>query len=374
MPLCVPQGRVGVYLAVKATITPGQKVVLSPYTIADVINMVICAGGVPVFADVERCTTNIRPEEVERLIDDETGAVMVTHLHGMACDIEQIAAICEAKNIPLIEDAAQSFGARVRGRVVGAFGDVGVFSFGMYKNVTAFYGGMIVTDSDALHAAMRAELEHVPYMSLLAVFAKAGKALVTDVVTMPALFKAITYWIFRFGYLHQVRAINKFVTVELDTSRKSALPGAYLRRLLPAQARMVLRQLPKIDADAAMRIRYARMYCDGLRGLPGLIIPPFRDDGSHVYNYVPIQYSEREALVKWVMARGCDMAVQHLKNCASLPAFAPEYRDCPDAEATAAQTILLPNYPAYGRGTGAPEYRGHSAVFRKTGLSGRERA
>src|SRR5258705_1258220 len=111
--VCVPQGRVGVYLAVKAAITPGQKVVLSPYTIADVINMVICAGGVPVFADIERCTTNIRPEEVERLIDDETGAVMVTHLHGMACDIEQIAAICEEKNIPLIEDAAQSFGARV---------------------------------------------------------------------------------------------------------------------------------------------------------------------------------------------------------------------------------------------------------------------
>src|SRR5258705_12619263 len=158
----------------------------------------------------------------------------------------------------------------------------------------------MIHSSDALHAAMPAELEHVTYMSLLAIFAKAGKALVTDVVTMPALFKAITYWIFRFGYLHQVRAINKFVTVELDTSRKSALPAAYLRRLLPAQARMVLRQLPKIDADAAMRIRYARIYCDGLPGLPGLIIPPFRDDGSHVYNYVPIQYSEREALVKWV--------------------------------------------------------------------------
>jgi len=359
--LCVPQGRVGVYLAVKHAITPGQKVILSPYTIADVINMVICAGGVPVFADIERCTTNIRAGEIERLIDNDTGAVMVTHLHGIACDIERIAAICRARNVPLIEDAAQSFGSRVGGKVVGSFGDAGVFSFGMYKNVTAFYGGIVVTRHERVYRAMRDELLPAPYMSLLAIFAKAGKALVTDIVTMPALFKAITYWIFRFGYLHQVRAINKFVTVELDTSRKSALPAAYLRRLLPAQARMVLRQLPKIDADAAMRIRYARMYCDGLRGLPGLIIPPFRDDGSHVYNYVPIQYSEREALVTWVMARGCDMAVQHLKNCASLPAFAPEYRDCPDAEATAAQTILLPNYPAYGE----EQVRRNIAVIRQ---------
>ncbi len=100
--ICMPQGRVGVYLAVKHAIEPGQKVVLSPYTIADVINMVICAGGVPVFADIDRCTTNICAHEVERLIDESTGAVMVTHLHGMACDIERIAAICRARNIPLI--------------------------------------------------------------------------------------------------------------------------------------------------------------------------------------------------------------------------------------------------------------------------------
>jgi perosamine synthetase len=359
--LCVPQGRVGIYLAVKAAIKPGQKVVLSPYTIADVINMVICAGGVPVFADIERCTTNIRADDVERLIDDRTGAVMVTHLHGLACDIERIAAICEARHIPLIEDAAQSFGARVRGRVVGAFGDIGVFSFGMYKNVTAFYGGIVVARNERVYQAMRDELLRVPYISRGTLVAKAAKALVTDIVTVPALFKAITYWIFRFGYLHQVRAINRFVTVELDTSRKTAVPTTYLRRFLPGQARMVLRQLPTIDADAAIRIRYARIYCDGLRGLPGVIIPPFRDDGSYVYNYVPMQYSDRAALVRWVMARGCDMAVQHLKNCASLPAFAPEYRDCPDAEATAAQTILLPNYPGYGE----DQVRRNIAVIRQ---------
>src|SRR5919197_501971 len=82
---CVPQARVGIYLAIKGLIQPGQKVIVSPYTIADVINMVICAGGVPVFADIDRSTTNVTADEIERLIDDRTGAVMVTHLHGMAC-------------------------------------------------------------------------------------------------------------------------------------------------------------------------------------------------------------------------------------------------------------------------------------------------
>ena len=345
--LCVPQGRVGIYLAVKALIKPGQHVVLSPYTIADVINMVILAGGVPVFADIDRATTNVRPESVEALIDDKTGAVMVTHLHGMACDIDAIAGICRRKNVPLIEDAAQAFGARVHGKVVGTFGDAGVYSFGLYKNVTAFYGGMVVTPHQSVDTAMRAELAGKPYMPMSMLMPKVLKALFTDWVTMPPLFKSVIYWIFRFGYLHDVRTINKYVITELDTSRKDALPPIYLRRFLPVQARMVLRQLDRVDRDADTRIRYARMYYDGLSGLPGLLTPPFRDDGSYVYNYFPVQYTDRVALVRWAMQHRLDMAVQHLKNCAGLSSFAPEFRDCPDAEATASQVILLPNYPSY---------------------------
>ena len=346
--ICVAQGRVGIYLAVKAVITPGHYVVMSPYTIADVVNMVICAGGVPVFADIDRPTTNVTANTIEPLLAAGVGAVLVTHLHGLACDIEAIAALCKARGIPLIEDAAQAFGARVRGQAVGTFGDVGVFSFGMYKNVTAFYGGALVTKHDAVDRMVRAELAGAPGMPMGTLYTKVVKALVTDVVTAPLLFKSVVFWIFRFGHLHDIHAINRFVTVELDTSRKRALPDTYLRRFLPVQARMVLRQLARVDDDAAERIRYAKMYHEGLSGIPGLITPPFREDGTHVYNYFPVQHVRRDALVRWAMRQRRDMAVQHLKNCAGLPSFAPEYRDCPHAEQTAAQVVLLPNYPGYG--------------------------
>jgi dTDP-4-amino-4,6-dideoxygalactose transaminase len=309
--------------------------------------MVICAGGVPVFADIDRSTTNIRPDTIERLIDHNTGAVMVTHLHGLSCDIEAIAAICKARRVPLIEDAAQSFGARVHGKAVGTFGDAGVFSFGLYKNVTAFYGGAVVTHDKALYSAMQADLARAPYMPLGMLLPKVATAFITDVVTAPPIFQSMVYWVFRFACLHDVRSINKYVTVELDTSRKSDVPEVYLRRFLPVQARMVLRQLTRVDDDAAVRIRHAKRYHDALSDLPGLITPPYRDDGSYVYNYFPVQYRDRAALVRWAMRHGLDIAVQHLKNCASLPSFAQEYRDCPDAELTASQVILLPNYPGY---------------------------
>src|SRR5215468_5651367 len=60
--LCMPQARVAIFMALRALISPGQKVILSPYTIYDVINMVICAGGIPVFADIDRATCNLLPD------------------------------------------------------------------------------------------------------------------------------------------------------------------------------------------------------------------------------------------------------------------------------------------------------------------------
>ena len=65
--VCTARARIGIHLAVRALVAPGKKVVMSPYTITDVVNMVVSAGGIPVFADTERETCNIDPAEIERL-------------------------------------------------------------------------------------------------------------------------------------------------------------------------------------------------------------------------------------------------------------------------------------------------------------------
>src|ERR1051326_370562 len=91
--VAVPQARVGIYLTIKHLMRRGRKVILSPYTIADVVNMVVCAGAVPVFADITADgSCNIDPIAVADLLDRErdVGAVMVTHFYGLACDIEPI--------------------------------------------------------------------------------------------------------------------------------------------------------------------------------------------------------------------------------------------------------------------------------------------
>jgi dTDP-4-amino-4,6-dideoxygalactose transaminase len=345
--LCIAKARVGIFVTIRALIEPGQKVVLSPYTISDVINMVICAGGVPVFADLDPDTCNVSASELESLIDDDTGAVLITHLHGLACDMERIPALCRERAVPLVEDAAQAFGARASGRALGTFGDAGIYSFGMYKNVNSFFGGMVVGNDGELMARLRSEVDAFPPQEIPYYLSKVREALTTDLATIPAVFKALTYRIFRYGFLHDVGLLNSQLSVDTNPELKRELPESYLRRLTPMQARIVASQLGAVDDAIRARIAYAQRYHDGLSGVEGIGLPPMRTDFSHTYTYFPIQVEDRQAVLKHMMRERCDVAAQHLRNCADLECFAEYARDCPNARRTADAVVLLPTYPRY---------------------------
>lgn len=345
--VCVPMNRVGVYLVIKQLIKPGQGVIMSPYNLTDIVNMVICAKGIPVFCDIEQQSCNIDPTKIEKLIDKNTGAVLITHLHGIKARAHEILKICRKHNLPLVEDAAQAFGAREKGKRLGTIGDVGIYSFGMYKNINSWYGGAVVSKNKDLIDKIKSELKQYNYQNIVFISKRILKGLLTDALTRPLIFKPLTYWIFRYGFLHNITWVNKRVETELDTSRHDKIPSHYLARFTPFQARLILSQLNRIDPENQIRIQKATLYYKKLRNIPDLILPPEANNSSCIYTYFPIQYKNRKKLLNWLMKHKRDTGAQHLKNCADLPDFSAFYRDCPIARKTAKEVILLPTYPRY---------------------------
>lgn len=343
----MPMARTGIYLTLKALIRPGQKVILSPYTIADVVNMVICAGGVPVFADLERGTCNISAEDVERLINNDTGAVLVTHFYGLMCDVERIKAVCDEHGVPMIEDAAQAFGARVGGRPAGTIGTAGIFSFGLYKNVNAFYGGLVVTRDEELKNRLEAEMAALPVQPVAGYLTKVISGLMTDIVTWPPFFGGLFFRIFRYAVIHDIDAINNRLKIDVAPELRTKIPASYLHRMSAIQAESILAQLDGVEAHFQRRLAAARRYHDGLEDIRELTMPPLRTDGSHVYWHFPIQTANPHDVVRHVMQQGRDIAVSYHRNCADLPCFSRWQRDCPIARETADAVIYLPTYPRY---------------------------
>jgi dTDP-4-amino-4,6-dideoxygalactose transaminase len=348
--VCMPRGRVAFYIALRCLIRPGQKVILSTYLIPDLVNMVICAGGRPVFADVDPESANLDPEAAERLIDGETGAVVATHLHGLACDVERLAAVCRRRGVRLIEDAAHAFGCRVGGRHVGTVGDVGLLSFSRAKNVNGLFGGMVITDDATLRRRMAEAIAAFPFEDRGRLLIRALQCAVGNLATAPLVFPLLTYWLFRHDRLRARRIVDRLTQTNTDAVLRTALPGHYRRRMRPLQARLIARQLDAVDAHARRRLELARVYHAGLAGLPDLVRPPLREDGSHVYLAYPVQVRDPEDFVQSMTRAGRDLRVAHHGSAADLPCFAAYARDCPRARRVARRLVLLPMHPGYAIG------------------------
>jgi dTDP-4-amino-4,6-dideoxygalactose transaminase len=131
-----------------AGVRPGDEVVLPSFTFVSCANAVVRAGARPVFADLDPATLNIDPAAIARRITSRTGAVMVVHYAGRACDMAAILELCARHGVPVIEDAAHGLGARWNGRPLGTIGDFGCFSFHGTKDVVCGEGGALICRSD----------------------------------------------------------------------------------------------------------------------------------------------------------------------------------------------------------------------------------
>ncbi len=136
-------------------IGPGDEVILPPFTFFASAGMVCRCGARPVFADIDPVTYNLDPAQVESKITGRTRAIMAVHLYGQCTDMEALGRVAERHGLPVIEDAAQAFGAEFQGRRAGSVGALGCFSFYPSKNLGA-YGdaGMVITDNPEWAARM----------------------------------------------------------------------------------------------------------------------------------------------------------------------------------------------------------------------------
>lgn len=146
-----PNGTLGLFLALLALDLPrGSEVIMPSFTFMATASAAVFAGLKPVLVDVDPHTFSATPEAFERAVTARTSAFMPVHIYGQAAYAEDVAALGERLDIPVLEDAAQACGVRYRGRHAGTLGTLGVLSFFADKSVTMGEGGAVLTDDAAL--------------------------------------------------------------------------------------------------------------------------------------------------------------------------------------------------------------------------------
>ncbi len=159
--VAVSNGTAALHLALLALGIRG-KVLVPSLTFPATTNIVVNSGNTPLFADIDPEIYTIDPDEIERAVkkDKDIKAIIPVHIFGMPAEMDRIREIAEARDLHIIEDCAQAFGARYKNRSVGLWGDAGCLSFDTVKPFTSGEGGCLITNNTEIAEKARAMKDH----------------------------------------------------------------------------------------------------------------------------------------------------------------------------------------------------------------------
>ena len=290
----VNSGTDALHLAlVAAGIGAGDEVIVPAFTFFASAEAVSYTGAKPVFADVDAGTFNLDASSFKKSITRKTRAVIAVHLFGQCAALDEIAAICKAENLVLVEDCAQALGADYDGRRCGSWGDFGCFSFYPTKNLAAVGDAGLITAKEKKHDEILRMLRHH------------GS---------------------RQSYLHERVGWN---------SRLDELQAAVLRV-----------KLARLDSFNAARRRVAARYRERLAGAP-LELPAEHGRGTHVYHQFTLRSRRRDALRDALAKQGIASSIFYPIPLHRQPGYAAANPGLalPASEDAAARVLSLPIHP-----------------------------
>lgn len=280
-------------LSLKAVgVRPGSEVITVANTFIATVGAIVAAGARPVFVDCDE-RYQIDAAKVEAAISPKTAAVLPVHWAGCPPELDRILEIANRRGIPVVEDACPAVGAKINGRFAGTFGKVNAFSMHPLKPLNVWGdGGIIVTDDDKAAEFLRLYRNH---------------GLVDR--------DHVEIW-----------GVND--------------------RLQPFQAIVGSRVLDTVESLVEARIRNARLFDEGLKGLEPHIRVPHRPAGyREVYQLYLVTAMRRDELVRHLVSRGVEAKVHypipiHLQNAARELGY--KRGDFPVCERQAEEIVTLP--------------------------------
>jgi perosamine synthetase len=149
--IAVSNGSVALDLAFQSLdLKEGDEVILPSFTIISCLSAVLRTGATPIFCDINKTSWNMTLKDVEKKKTENTKAILMVHLYGLAAEAQKIEKYCEKNGIFLIEDAAEAHGQKESQKFCGSFGLISTMSFYANKHITTGEGGMVLTDDDDL--------------------------------------------------------------------------------------------------------------------------------------------------------------------------------------------------------------------------------
>jgi dTDP-4-amino-4,6-dideoxygalactose transaminase len=288
---------------VMAGIGPGDEVIVPAMTFAATANVVVRVGAKPVLVDVDLRSRSMLMDQAAAAVTSKTRAIMPVHLNGMAADLDAVYALAKKHDLRVIEDAAQAIGTEYKGKRIGSFGDIAVFSFHANKNLTTIEGAAVSV----------ATAEEAKRLEIL-----------------------------------RFHGITKFPDGTMDVSE-----AASKHNMTDVAARVGIGQLKHLDEFNRKRRALAHRYLELLADESLVVLPAKGDEGHSWHMFTPLPlYKEygldRNTLKQRMHAQGIGLGIhyQALNQFSFYKKMGYRQGQFPNAERIGSETLTFPLFPS----------------------------
>lgn len=339
----IGRARAGIYLLARYAVRGRRrKVLMSPYTIPDVVTMVVLAGAEPVFYDFEPGTTSCSLESLRSLLDEETACAIITHYHVNESRLGEVAALCRAIGAYLFDDCALAFGGNIQGRPIGTLTDASVFSFSSFKLLNFFWGGLITTADAGISGWIVETIKHWPRLVARDYAAAFKSCLKYDLGSSPPIFDWLVFPLIQ-RRVSRSQSAESLQHVRIETND---LNQTLISRPALAAFSEWASKLAKIEFWLAHRRKIACVYRRSLGDrMVGAKTSSPVVDGSCFANFPVIVPNGRgREIARAMMLAGYDVGRSLYPNAHRHPKFTMVKGNSFNVDQLVASTIYLPTH------------------------------
>lgn len=335
-----PYGRSAQWAFFKALGIKDAEIIMPAYTCSVVAHAVSLSGNTPVFIDINLDDYNMKLDDVESAVNENTRAIIATHTFGYPQDLDHLEAIVESAEkqyghkIWLMQDCCHAFGAEWKGRMIGTSGDVAVYAFNISKMMTSIFGGMLTFQDRELADQVRTWRDGQ--------FMRAGwiKAMKRRIYLL-AVYVAFNEWVYALTWWLQEKTplLNRF-TRAYHLDDQIHLPPDFRDRMLDVEAAVGLAQLGKYQSIIQRRRENARYYDEHLPRREGWVFPPLRDGAT--YSHYVVRVPDREAVISEYAEKGMQLGELIQYSIPELHSYTVMDCSCPIAREASKVTVNFP--------------------------------
>lgn len=283
----------------------GSEIITTPFTFVASANCALYNNCKPVFADIDKRTYNIDPNQIRKKITKKTKAIIYVDYAGQPCSIDEIKEIAQEHDLYLIEDACHALGAEYKGKKIGSFADMTVFSFHPVKHITTGEGGAVTTNNEEFYQKLKLLRNH-------------------GIDKTPGE---------RVGYGYDMKMLGRNY------------------RITDFQCALGISQLKKMDLFLKRRKEIAKVYNDELKGIFGVMTPYVAPTVRHAWHLYPVlvdkKITTRDTFFERMRANAIGVNVHYIPiyRFTYYSRFGFKSADYPNTEDISSSIVSLPMFP-----------------------------